>query len=203
MQIDLIFDTETTGRVQHKSHFSDERQPHPVQIGALLVAGDKEIASMNTLVQLPDGVDVEQGAQEVHGISKERCMNEGIPPHEAYEKFFKMIVASDNLVAHNLSFDLMVMRSLWYRNQKRIAQRTERENEKMANLKYICTMKTLTNVLKLKGRYGYKWPKLEEAYKLLVDPEGFDGAHDAFVDVRACRMLLGVIREKGYPITGE
>ena len=56
-------------------------------------------------------------------------------------------------------------------------------------------------VLKLPGRYGnYKWPKLEEAYKFLVDPAGFEDAHDALVDVKACAAVLDALEEMGAPL---
>jgi DNA polymerase III epsilon subunit-like protein len=58
-------------------------------------------------------------------------------------------------------------------------------------------MQHTTNVLKIPGRYGdFKWPKLEEAYKHYYG-EIFSGAHDALVDVRACRdVFLKVYKEE-------
>ena len=55
-------------------------------------------------------------------------------------------------------------------------------------------------VLKLPGRFGnsYKWPKLSEAYETLVDEEGFEGAHDAMADVRACRAVYYKLKELEY-----
>ena len=44
---------------------------------------------------------------------------------------------------------------------------------------------------------GYKWPKLEEAYRILVDPVGFEGAHDAMVDVEACRKVFYALKNGG------
>ena len=48
---------------------------------------------------------------------------------------------------------------------------------------HICTMNASTDFCKIPGPYGYKWPKLEELYKILFD-ESFN-AHNALDDIRA------------------
>ena len=40
------------------------------------------------------------------------------------------------------------------------------------------------DICKIKGKYGYKYPKLEELYKYFFGCN-FDGAHDAQEDIRA------------------
>ena len=54
----------------------------------------------------------------------------------------------------------------------------------------FCTMLNTVEIVKIPGRKGYKWPKLDEAYRILVDPDGFEGAHDALADVKACRKVF-------------
>jgi hypothetical protein len=46
------------------------------------------------------------------------------------------------------------------------------------------------------SRGGYKWPTLDEAYRVLVDPSGFKDAHDAMADTRACRGVYYALRAR-------
>jgi hypothetical protein len=46
-------------------------------------------------------------------------------------------------------------------------------------------MKGATNFCCLPGPYGYKWPTLQELYKVLFN-ETLEDAHRALADVRAC-----------------
>jgi len=61
-------------------------------------------------------------------------------------------------------------------------------------------MKTLEPIMKLPGKYGYKFPTLDEAYRAYVDPMGFEGAHDAMKDVEACAAVLWAIEDNGFPL---
>ena len=61
-----------------------------------------------------------------------------------------------------------------------------------------CTMRIATNVLKIPGPRGFKWPTLQEAYKRLVDPAGFEGAHDAITDVKACAAVFYALEDGGH-----
>jgi DNA polymerase III epsilon subunit-like protein len=67
-------------------------------------------------------------------------------------------------------------------------------------IKMTCTMFSSTAHCAIQGSRGNKWPKLEELHQKLFG-EGFEGAHDALVDVQACARCffelkrLGVIKE--------
>lgn len=60
----------------------------------------------------------------------------------------------------------------------------------------ICTMNESTDLCKIPGPYGYKWPKLEELHKHLFG-KTFDNAHDALADVRATARCLFELRRRG------
>ena len=53
-----------------------------------------------------------------------------------------------------------------------------------------------TDVLKLPGKYGYKWPTLAEAYRHYTGQE-ISGAHDALVDTEACLVIFRALVETG------
>jgi hypothetical protein len=60
-------------------------------------------------------------------------------------------------------------------------------------------MKASTDLCKLPSQFkrgGYKWPKLQEAYKHFFGEE-FASAHDAMADLRACRrVFFHLLKEK-------
>jgi DNA polymerase-3 subunit epsilon len=95
--------------------------------------------------------------------------------------FSQLCRQADQIVAHNITFDL-----------KLVAYEIERAGAPnvAADKPQFCTMAATTDICKLPGRYPgkFKWPKLIEAHQHLFG-EGFDGAHDALVDVRACQRI--------------
>jgi hypothetical protein len=74
----------------------------------------------------------------------------------------------------------------------------------LPTMRRVCTMKTSTDYCELPGRYGYKWPTLEELYRVLFN-RGLQNYHTALADVRACAECffelkrLGVIRLPARP----
>ncbi len=58
-------------------------------------------------------------------------------------------------------------------------------------------MKTTTGLLQLPGPYGFKWPKLEELHVFLFG-KGYDGTHDAALDVEACARCFFELRKRGH-----
>jgi len=176
----LVFDTETTDRWQFKLPWDHDDQPHIVQLA--WVRDDAEgntVEEQNLILQLPEGVECSPEAAKVHGISQLRINEEGIPRSEALDAFARACKQASVLVAHNYDFDSKVLAAAYNREGRKFTP----------NCYTYCTMKNLTNYLRLPGRYSYKWPRLDEAYRMLIDVNGFEGAHDALADVKACRAV--------------
>ena len=110
---------------------------------------------------------------EIHRISHEKALNEGIDLNYVLLEFNKIINSADYLVAHNLEFDFKVLSAEFIR--KKITHQ-------MRNKKTICTMKSATNYCAIKNNYGYKWPTLQELHFKLFN-EKFINAHNALEDV--------------------
>lgn len=176
----LTFDTETTGLVNSKLPKDHDDQPRICQIGLELSDSHGNIRSAVNLIVNP-GVPIPEGASRVHGITDDVAQKCGVAPELAVAMFQFLGGMADLLVAHNLDYDETVLFAEF--------KRCQRMPDVLQKNKF-CTMKATTNICKLPGKYGYKWPKLIEAYKQLVDPKGFEGAHDAMADVRACRELF-------------
>ena len=67
----------------------------------------------------------------------------------------------------------------------------------------VCTKESSTDVLKLPGKYGYKWPTLAEAYRHYTGEE-IEGAHDALVDTEACLAVYrGLVQEGIVELIGH
>lgn len=184
----LFFDTETTGMVDHHAPAKDQGQPGVVQLAALLTGDDgDERAHINLIVQ--PGVPISPGAARVHGITDKMAANWGVQPQTAFSVFYEMALRADLLIAHNIDFDIKVMMAAGYR-----ASRAE-DAETLGKMPSYCTMKTATDVVQMPGhRRGiYKWPKLEECISHFFD-EKLAGAHDALVDIRACKRVFFALR---------
>ena len=199
----LVFDTETNGKRPKRA--SPQQEPAITQIAAILFEGRRPVAHLSCFVHplrfngdpapVPDPELSPTGTLEQKdydffassGITEERIALVGRPLKTGLAEFNQMIKVADRLVAHNMQFDDPITRS----NYARIAAP---QREYWDTPKY-CTMKTLEPVLKLPGKYGFKFPTLDESYRALVDPMGFEGAHDAMVDVEACAKVLFAIED--------
>jgi len=185
----LFFDCETSGFYDVKAPPDAPQQPHLVQFAAILDDDDKNIkAVVNCRVN--SGVEkIPEGAQEVHGISLEEVQTYGVPVITICSMFANLRKMTTRTVAHNIEFDMNVMAAQFARLKK----------DFNISEGVFCTMRASSILLKLPGKFGqYKWPKLSEAYASLVDDEGFEGAHDAFADVKACRAVYYKLKELDY-----
>lgn len=183
--IDLIFDTETTGFARFNDSWEHPSQPHIVQIAARLVEGDKLYTAFQAIVS--GGIPSSVGAFVTHMITEELRKRVGISPGDAARSFTMLLERADRLVAHNLKFDLILIGAMFHRRGF--------ETKRLKEIPKFCTMLALTPVMKIPGaRGGYKWPKLEEAYKAYVNADGFSGAHDAMADTIACQELFEVCK---------
>ena len=191
----LIFDTETSGLVDRRFEAEDPEQPDVVQLAALLCSDDGEVLSTLSCLVRPDLKAIQPGAAKVHGITQAKANAHGLGAHAVLGTFGAMVDRADVLVAHNLTFDALVLRTAWYRAFG--ADFRERLYGKRA----FCTMKAMTPVCKIlssrsKHKADYKWPKLSECIDFLFG-ERLEGAHDALVDARACgRIYFELQRRK-------
>lgn len=185
----LFFDTETTGLPKNwQAPLEDlENWPRLVQLAWLLADGyGKEVGGGNLIVK-PEGFLIPESASAVHGITTERAEKEGISLDEALSEFVQAIEQSKIIVAHNISFDEKIIGAEFLR--KKI-------EHKFFERPQICTMLTSKDFCRIESGRGYKWPKLIELHEKLFD-SGFDGAHDAMADVRACSKCFFELVKRG------
>lgn len=202
----LLFDTETTGFPRDGEVLA--KQPHLVQLAWALVqlpevGGElRTIASSSAMLRLPEGVAMGAGAEKVHGISAERLQREGLGAKEVVGMFFDVAELADVVVGHNVQFDKRIMAIAAQRlREGGVPALTVVGSKKVLHGPYLCTQELAkpvcnlpaTEKMKRVGRRGPKVPKLIEAHEHLLGC-GFDGAHDAMVDVQATvRVLLALL----------
>jgi DNA polymerase-3 subunit epsilon len=196
----LIFDTETTGLVDDRLPVDHSSQPHIVQIAAQLCFDDGSIAAGMSLIVNP-GVEVPSGAAAVHGITTEKARAVGVSPALAVKVFGELYRRADLIVAHNAKFDKSVIEAAIAR-----VYGFTRPLRKPT----FCTMEAASPILNLPptakmvaaGFHKPKAPKLEQCVRHFFN-EDLDGAHDAMVDVVACRRVYFHLKGMADVAAGE
>lgn len=188
----LFFDTETTGLPKnYKAPVSDlENWPRLVQLAYILQDNDGNTILKGDYIIRPNGFTIPSDSSEIHGISTERAMLEGIELEIVLDEFYALIESSDYIVAHNISFDEKIIGAEFLR--------IEMQNL-ISSKSRICTMEASTNFCAIEGNYGYKWPKLSELYFKLFDSY-FEEAHNAAVDIDATEKCFWELIRRGILI---
>ena len=186
----LIFDTETSGFPNHNLAPDHESQPYIVQLAAELCEDDGRMVAQFCAV-IDNGIEIPEKAAAVHGITTARAAEIGIPANVALELFIHLYGMADLIVAHNAPFDIKIIEIALAR----------RRNSPIALLAItkpaFCTMKAATPVVNIPptdrmraaGFNKPKSPRLEECIEHFFG-EKLSGAHDAMVDVGACKRTF-------------
>ena len=185
----LFFDTETTGLPRNwKAPVTDLRNwPRMVQLAFVSYDSDGSKLSEGDFIVKPEGFVIPPDVSLIHGITHERAVREGVSLRGILEEFQLMISDSDVLVAHNISFDAMIVGAEFLRMGF---------SNPIPSKKKFCTMESSTNFCAIPGPYGYKWPKLSELhYKLFRT--GFEEAHNAAVDINATAKCFWELKRLG------
>lgn len=196
----LFFDTETTGLVKDNYSAVHPKQPMPMQLGMKLDAHNRiERAAMNFLIK-PQGWHIEPKASEITGITDDLAEEFGVHFITACEMFLDMIGNAQIVVAHNINFDMTVMRRSIFVYSEMVGIDFV---DPFEGKTLICTMLGSLDIVKAtpKRNGQWKWPKLKEAIKFFFNEE-LEGAHDALVDVRGCSRVYYELLDMGV-FTGE
>ncbi len=190
----LFYDTETTGLPLFEKPSEDPRQPHVVQLGALLVDMDsREILEQLDVIIRPDGWHIPEEAAKVHGITTQFALEVGIPAKEAFEHFLAMWGANGVVtrIGFNEPFDARLVRIGMFRHfdaQAADAWKLGLAHDVMRVVSPICKLPP-TEAMKRAGRgKQFKQPKLSEAYRHFFGEE-LTGAHGALADARATMRI--------------
>jgi DNA polymerase III epsilon subunit-like protein len=155
----LVFDTETTGLPKDSSLpaiQSSDNWPHLVSISwAILDSETNSVMKTHCYVVKPIKWTIPEESSRIHGITQDKALEFGIPLRDVIEVF--NAEQYDIMVAHNLKFDMNVLINAIHWDLgipfRGFAKRK------------FCTMEIGTPMCKLRGRSGYKYPKLNELYQ--------------------------------------
>jgi DNA polymerase III epsilon subunit-like protein len=169
----LFLDTETTGF-------------KPGQIAQLsYIITDSALKFKGAVNQFFLVDEMPKQASDVHGFTMER-LSELSGGTRFQDRASELVVdfKDSDLVIHNSQFDMNFLHTEFMRCKLQIEPKST-----------FCTMKHFTPICKIPGRFGNKWPKLEELMKFLgIEPEvalamarefygaGDIGFHDARFD---------------------
>jgi DNA polymerase III subunit epsilon len=196
MKLAAFYDTETTGLPLWGDPSDHPKQPHIVQLGALLVDLDTRstVATIDVIVR-PQGWDIPPDVTAIHGITTEHAREVGIPEKLALRMLLALTEGRVR-IAHNESFDARIVRIglKRYFDEQTVKAWADGQSE--------CTADLATPILELPPtekmvRAGFKKPKranLREAYRHFFRHD-FAGAHSALADAQACRDVYLAIRE--------
>jgi DNA polymerase III epsilon subunit-like protein len=182
----LFFDTETTGLARNwKAPVTDVANwPRIVQLAWVECDDAGAVIGQAEWIIRPDGYTIPLEASRIHGITMEIAFGTGVPIGQALAEFASAAAVHTIGVAHNLKFDESVLGAEFIRAGL---------NNPLAKLKRICTMQVSTSYCRIEGRYGFKWPTLEELHRHLFD-EAPSAAHSASGDARACARCFFELR---------
>lgn len=185
-----FYDTETTGLPDWKAPSDSETQPHLVQLAAILCNEEtREVISTMDVVIKPNGWVITPENAAIHGTTQEMAEATGIDEAEAIKQFMAMCQGASR-VAHNRTFDQRIIRI----GLKRYGYSNEVMEAWAQSDDHHCTMLKAKPIMKMepKNRFGFKSPKLSEAYKHFTDKE-LEGAHTAMADAKACMEVYWAI----------
>jgi DNA polymerase III epsilon subunit-like protein len=174
----FFFDIETTGLIDDDGpYFNYIGYPRLVQIGWLIYdINENKIRKKKSHIIKPNGYSISEESLNIHGITDYIAHNKGIDIFYALGDFYRDMIYSDMIFAHNLSFDKRIMSV--YLNLYGF--------EDVFNMKpCFCTMELSKKYCAITdGVYAdYKFPKLSELYSKLFPWRSLPtNLHDALVD---------------------
>jgi hypothetical protein len=155
------------------------------------------------IVQQPSGIHLDNASEQIHGITLDRTQREGIPLCDALNRLLQVVKdsAPHAVVGHDIVGDIKLIVCEAIRAGMVPAQLSPLRNVLCTrqlslgkcrlplphHLKYDypCDMllQKMNGIMPCNGINGYKWPSLEESYKLLASHSAnltpCYGTHDA------------------------
>jgi len=201
----LCFDVETTGLPLFHEPSDDPRQPHIVQLGAVLfdVNTREELEVLDAIIK-PEGWAIPDEVAAIHGITTERALAEGRPAVDVLTEFLGMWRRDAGLVrmGFNESFDARLVRIGCFRH---LDEATADEwkaglaHDVMKVVTPICKLPPTAKMIAARRGGQFKSPKLSEAYEHFFG-EPLAGAHSAIVDVRATLRIHWHVTDLALPV---
>ena len=187
----LFLDTETTGIPDRAAKWDIDFMdyPHVVQIAWL--HGCK---AENHIIR-PDGWEIPDDAQQVHGITTEYALEHGEPFASVVDMLIQDCHEAGLICGHNIHFDTGIIKANILRELGREYYDANDVESALYKGKRIDTMRSTMKWVDARFASGrLKFPNLGELYDRCFPGETF-GAHDALEDCKAVARCLPVLIE--------
>jgi DNA polymerase III epsilon subunit-like protein len=192
----MPFDSETNAIPDWKMPSESSHQPHLVSLAAALVDSiTGEVMEKMDVIIKPEGWEITQETIDIHGITMERAMDEGIPEVSALHMLMVMWRKSQKRIAFNTTFDNRIIRIAQTRYFQKGSDlhvelmRSWQEDKAL----YYCVMQAAK-----KAMGASKLPTLGEAYSHFMH-KPLENAHQAMADCMACMDIYFAINDKDLP----
>ena len=182
----LFLDTETTGLPDthnlrwgvypYYKNLDKYSNARIVQFSMLITDKQFKFEDVKDYIIKREGFDITN--EEFHGITNDISDNTGVSfDTVAVELFYEQLKKVSHIIAHNVAFDVGVIKSeLYRRNLHYIIDELDKKT-------LLCTMKHMKPILKIINQYGnYKNPSLNEIYKFNFNKD-VENAHNSLYDV--------------------
>jgi DNA polymerase III epsilon subunit-like protein len=182
----LFLDTETTGLPDthnlrwgvypYYKKLDKYSNARIVQFSMLITDNKFKFIDVKDYIIKREGFDITN--KEFHGITNEISDELGVSfDTVAVEIFYENLKNVSHIIAHNVAFDIGVIKSeLYRRNHQYIIDEIDKKT-------LLCTMKHMKPILKIINQYGnYKNPSLNEIYKFNFNKD-VENAHNSLYDV--------------------
>jgi DNA polymerase III epsilon subunit-like protein len=192
----LIFDTETTGLLP-KTNVDISLYPYIVQLSYIIFnTKNNKIEKVFNQIIRPE-IQIPTESSNIHKITDNIAKEYDFGIERSLNYFMDDYYQCNKLVAHNLKFDLTVLKAEYTRYASKITEPRKRKYikqflndlENYQNIKKCCTMISTTSFcnLKQKNGNGIKWPRLSELFRILFSINLDENKmHDAYYDVLVC-----------------
>lgn len=196
----LAFDAETSGLPRFSDPSDDPRQPHIVELAAILATREGIVDRFYRKIAL-NGWTIEAKAAEAHGITTEMALADPdrTPEDEAIVSFIEFWKRASVRVAHSEGFDSRIIRigckrflpdqaEAWSAGKARCT---------MILAEPLCKLPPTEKMIKAGFGNKFKRPSLEEAHRIIVGEElpRPNGVHGAEVDAAGCLAIYRKIWE--------
>ena len=195
----LVFDTETTGLPETKiiNPITLHQWPHIVQFSYVIYDSSLNniVESKNYIVKLPESILIPEDSTKIHGITNDMSTSRGVPLNLILDEFFIYLREGvDNLIGHNIEFDINAIKVSLLRLINCDSLTKEQLKKYKYDLHYItnytnisCTMKDSIkfcniNFIDKNGKQRLKYPKLIELHEKLFNKSPTN-LHNSFNDI--------------------
>lgn len=198
----LVFDTETTGLLpKGKKLGNDTLDLYPRIVQMSWISYDdvtnEVIKKRDFIIKLPKDFKMSEECTKIHGITNEMSQECGVNIQQVIDEFIQDFRSSTTIIAHNLEFDLNLVKAEIMRllkNENEDINKNEIYKKFIEDLsksrKLFCTLQESIDICNIKAvdRYGreyVKFPKLSELHEHLfqVTPKNL---HNSLNDVIVC-----------------